>query len=92
MRLDHDFFCTGTPNNVKDKKEKVSASNVEENKDANEDEEMGVSYLLTFQIIVNSVHRHKKTSRPFIDNTNLLFISSHCILYLFCYRFSVSAK
>ncbi|WMV39602.1 hypothetical protein MTR67_032987 [Solanum verrucosum] len=42
MRLDHDFFCTETPNNVKDKKEKASASDLQENKDANEDEEMGI--------------------------------------------------
>lgn len=42
MRLDHDFFCVGSPNNVKVKKEKVPVSNLQENKDANEDEEMGI--------------------------------------------------
>ncbi|PHT43719.1 putative callose synthase 8 [Capsicum baccatum] len=43
MRLDHDFFCVGSPNNVKVKKEKASVTNLEGNKkDANDDEEMGV--------------------------------------------------
>lgn len=44
MRLDHDFFCLGPSNNVKVKKEKAPVSNLQENKDPNEDEEMGVSY------------------------------------------------
>ncbi|KAM3395924.1 putative callose synthase 8 isoform X1 [Capsicum galapagoense] len=43
MRLDHDFFCVGSPNNVKVKKEKASVTNLEGNKkDANDDEEMGI--------------------------------------------------
>lgn len=47
MRLDHDFFCIGSPTNRKVRKEKASVANQEGNKkDANEDEEMGVRYTL----------------------------------------------
>ncbi|XP_009622154.1 putative callose synthase 8 isoform X2 [Nicotiana tomentosiformis] len=43
MRLDHDFFCIGSPSNLKVRKEKASVANQEGNKkDANEDEEMGI--------------------------------------------------
>uniref|UniRef100_A0A1S3X858 Callose synthase 8 n=3 Tax=Nicotiana TaxID=4085 RepID=A0A1S3X858_TOBAC len=43
MRLDHDFFCIGSPTNRKVRKEKASVANQEGNKkDANEDEEMGI--------------------------------------------------